>query len=487
MRESSAPMRRPKLIAAGVVLTSLAVALAILVRSASGPSTTQLLSGRDSINLLRKAVASTSSTELLATRWNARTVLASATEGDTPVQALQRFFDGVDPNELRDNPALAAAASADFFATVFPNRNDRPPQFDLAEAAEKAYRTRLESTENAEGQDADGWSNPFTFAFVATLEAPATKGVTAFPIVAILSGPSQPGGLSLRWSSDGTRLVRSSSDGPAQLWSVRSGKTVGRTSRSQTESSVAISPDGSSLAAIALTTEDSQDGRLLVRQVDDGTERVVTTTDAPLGVWWSPDGLSLAVRSRAAVSIFDAATLALRTRWPFPEGGLVDPPLAVAWSPDATRLVYTTNLAGAVVRDVSSGAIGAEFKGEKPPTQRTPSQPARIERVGSLAWAADGTRIVSVSDGDGVIVWDATTGEPLAVRHGDGYFDAQWVTDDRVLVKARFTNRRFEWNVADDAWTPALAGFDFDAMAVTSDGRFVATSTPYYVVIRKLR
>ena len=382
----------------GFVVVALAIAGVTVAVSNNDPSTKQLLTGSAGAKLVRKAAASEQSADMLATRWNARTILASAEDGDTPVQALRRFFAGIEPNDLLVNPALAAAASADFFATVFPDNDGRPPQLDLSIAAEDAWRTPIPPTTLLEKYDGEWWTNAFTFAFSDTLEAHRTSGVAAQPIVAVLSGPREPGGLA---------------------------------------------------------------------------------------VTWSPDGSAIAVRSKLAVTIFDAVNLAESQRWALQKEGLEDPPLSMAWSPDSTRVAYTDNLSGAMVRSVGTGEVVATFLGERPSVESTTTP--RIYMVRSLAWAADGQRIVSAGDGDGVIVWNAATGAPLAVYRGESAADAQWLTADRVLVKARFTERRSTWDIGRKAWTSTLPGFAFDEMAVSPDGQFVATSRPYFVVIRKLR
>lgn len=487
--ESSVGNLRVGLIALGFTLVSLVGAMIVLSRS-NGPSDEQLLTGREGAERVERAALSDRPSRVLATRWNARTILASAQEGDTPAEVLERFFGGLEPKDLFANPALAAAASADFFATVFPNSKSRPQQSKLANAAEGAYRGRVTGMETRPDRPSDPWMNAFVFSFADTLEAHDLSGVQRNPIVAIVSGTSEPGGPTLAWSKDGSILVRSAFEGPSQLWSFPSATTVGDTmswpTTEPSEVAAAISPDGANLAVIATGSGDSEAAQLRVRAAAGRSERVVATSDPPRGIAWSPDGANLAVRDSTAISVYDATTLEQRARWVLPEEGFVDPPLSIAWSPDATRLAYTTNLADAIVRDVATGAVVSTFVDEQPSALATADTP-RITRIGSLAWAADGKRIVSVADGDGVVVWDAASGAPLMIHHGEVGVDAQWLSDDRVLVKAKFSNRRFEWTVRAGGWTPTLPGFDFDTMAVSSDGQFVATARSYDVVIRKVR
>jgi WD40-like Beta Propeller Repeat len=468
--EPSPKARRVQLVVAGVLLGAFALGIVALVRSGSGPSDTELLTGRKGTELLRKAAASTQSTDMLATRWNGRTILAAAKDGDTPVQALERFFDGVDKNELATNPALAGAAAADFFASVFPEGNDRPAQAALANEAEAVCGSNVELSE----LEGTAWTGVFVSAFADTLQSSIVDGVIAKPVVGVLSGRRSLGGDDLVWSSDGRLLARSSNEGSAQVWSVATAAALNLpTATSASETSVSFSPDGTQLAVVVVD-DVNKPARLVLRSIADGTERSVATTDEPMRVWWSPDGVNLAVRSKTSITIVDAQTRMERERWTVDEGAQ-NPPLALAWSPDSTRVAYPTVLA-AEVRDIADGRLIAKFLGDLVPLE--PDK--RIEFAYSVDWAADGTRIVSAANG-GVVVWDARTGASLHANRTASPNDAQWLSGKRVLAGT------FVWDITNDTWTPTLPGSTVGIPSVSNDGRLVAVALPDYVVIRKLK
>ncbi len=158
--------------------------------------------------------------------------------------------------------------------------------------------------------------------------------------------------------------------------------------------------------------------------------------------------------------------------------------LSMSMSPNGSRVA-------AVVADADGSVTEARLV-VRSVRDTTEQQISLSDDPEVVAWSPDGSRLAVFSMSESVAVLETKTftetrspdSGRLAVVGND---DAVWLGADRVLAKETYKAGRVEWDPVSGVRTPVLAGFDFDAMAVSDDGTRVATVKPHYVVIRTLR
>ncbi len=253
------------------------------------------------------------------------------------------------------------------------------------------------------------------------------------------SGAEQP-----IFSNDGMRVTAIGALGtPEQrmvlVWDVATGGRVGALKHESRLSHIAVSPDEKWIAG------GDYDGNLFVWDATTGKKRwpsVREHTDKFDGLAFSPDGRLIATANvDKTLKVFDSTNG--RVLWKIASTN--DYFRKVMFSPDG-RWIATAGSNGeepAIIIDVSTGEIAAEFPGEghmiptfhpdghriatsnldgsitvwewdgKQPTEHW-SRPASQLHVWGLDFSADGERLASGDRGNGAKVWNVDTGEELA-------------------------------------------------------------------------
>ncbi|GAB4433049.1 MAG: hypothetical protein OHK0015_21370 [Chloroflexi bacterium OHK40] len=301
----------------------------------------------------------------------------------------------------------------------------------------------------------------------------------------------------LELSPDGTRVATASWDGTARLWDLGSGAQVMQLAgHTGLVIGVAFAPDGRSLATAGYDRTariwplSSGEGRFRTLEVGwtmalavspDG--RSFATGGAETHIWSYPDGALLRTLPYAANTLAyapDSAFLVIAgadgvlrrwdvaagvERWAMPLTFIN----SVALSPDASRIVIggpPDN--SAVLIDAATGAELARLRGQS-------------KVVGTVAFAADGSFLVTGSDDGGARVWSA---DGTAVRISMiGHTDRLWwlaVTPDSTrIVTASFDQTLRIWDARSGRELHQLVGHT-DAVvgvAVSPDGRYVLSGS----------
>jgi Tol biopolymer transport system component len=213
---------------------------------------------------------------------------------------------------------------------------------------------------------------PVTFDHTTVLE-PLTDG---------FSGDLDPS-----WSSDGTRLVFSSSrTGNRNIWTARAdvSQPAPLTSGPAIDERPAYSPDGQQVAFVS-----DRGGRrgIWIVNVDGGSPRLISAADVLDTISWSPDGRTLVYAAPGGtspglmtVSVADGTA----ARLPTPAGAF-----APAWSPSDDVIAYLEPHPGV-------GTYLRLVNHEGRPQQSKASDAPQQFSNGYLAWSPDGRRIAAV-------------------------------------------------------------------------------------------
>jgi len=276
---------------------------------------------------------------------------------------------------------------------------------------------------------------------------------------------------SLSWSPDGKQLVSGASDGFVRLWDVGTGGLTFLVSLSSPINTVSWSPDGQMLAFVASDN--------LVQVWDFQTRQNIATLagheSAVTDVAWSPDGHHL-----ASASHDNTARL-----WDVETGQniftLEDHELAVtsvAWSPDGHQLASASYDRTVRLWDAQTGQRLAILIGHK-------------FAVNSVAWSPGGARLATGScleldglsrcvKGEGRL-WDAKTGESLAVLngHASALLSVAWRPNLAQLASASSDGSVRLWDAETGESLKTLTGhtgFVYD-VAWSPDGRQLASAS----------
>ena len=194
---------------------------------------------------------------------------------------------------------------------------------------------------------------------------------------------------------------------------------------------MAYSPDGELVAAAG--SDDDGSGRLVLWTVDGDEVASLDTSGEVHRIAISPEGNRIATAGNGPVEVHDLVkgdTLEVSSG----EGG------TVAWSPDGSLLLGIGADGQPLVWDAETWAPVAELRGIAPARggvrprggddrahvagrdvrdavgpdpRRPPREAARGPHgaPGAVAWSPDGAVVYAVAADDGVLAWDASTGE----------------------------------------------------------------------------
>ncbi len=227
------------------------------------------------------------------------------------------------------------------------------------------------------------------------------------------------GGL-VAFSPDG-RALASGFVGNASvaLWDLarRSAVTIAEGHFGGASRSVALAPDGKTLAAVMGFDE--------VHLWDLGTATNTAILEGHTGrlnsVVFSPDGATLAsASSDRTVKLWDVATAAEITTLAAPDGSWIS---AVAFSPDGGSIASGDARGKVTLWDVVSGESTATYEGD-------------VQGIGSLAFSPDGTTLAAAAAG--LDMWDLATGASILARGvSDPIYGASFTPDGTALALAR--------------------------------------------------
>jgi WD40 repeat protein len=194
---------------------------------------------------------------------------------------------------------------------------------------------------------------------------------------------------------------------------------------------VAYSPDGELVAAAG--SGDDGTGRLVVWSVDGTEEASLDTAGEVHRIAFAPEGDRIATSGNGPVEVHDLVSGESR-QLPSGQGG------TVAWSADGARLLGPGADGQPSMWDAETWSLVAELRGarlheaafapegqtialtsvdETSVTLWDPTRGARRAKQleghtgppGAVAWAPDGAVVYAVAADDGVLAWDASTGE----------------------------------------------------------------------------
>lgn len=266
---------------------------------------------------------------------------------------------------------------------------------------------------------------------------------------------------SLAFSPDG-QIVRSiGDDGVSRAWDAASGAPVGQEWALSTPNGMAISPDGTLLAAkdrLTVTVQSAVDGALVGRPMTGHSASIHDIT-------FSSDGALLATAS------FDGVALV----WDIGTGQPLLPPLAghdgrvlaVAFSPDASLLATGGTDAKVILWDVATGQpVGEPLAGHS-------------NWVRTLAWTPDGSRLISGDAVGKVVVWDVSAVQRLA-GHDNTVRGLAWSPDGHTLASGSFDQTVRLWDIAGGQQRyPPLTGHGNSVIniAASPDGSYLVSGS----------
>jgi WD40 repeat protein len=262
-------------------------------------------------------------------------------------------------------------------------------------------------------------------------------------------------------------VIAGSNDGRVGTWEARSGKPLhGWEGAQRGPISVAVSPDGTTLAVAGVNTG--------VRQRDVAginAERPLeeATGDAVLALGWSPAGKLLAVAHRGgAVRLWDPVTGQAQRELRYPGGAH-----ALAFSPEGGKGGVTPPLLAAAGNGrviVWNADTGQEVR------QIDTQQPAAC-----LAFSPDGKLLAGGMYDSNVRLWDPETAREVRalVGHSSAVYALAFTPDGRGLVTGGFDRTVRLWETASglpiQVWKGHLG--PVTAVAVTPDGRTVLSGS----------
>jgi WD40 repeat protein len=270
------------------------------------------------------------------------------------------------------------------------------------------------------------------------------------------------------FSRDSKRLATAGRDGMARVWDVATGRQVVALKQGSVVRGLAFSGDGARLAVSAEAA--------LTQVWDVGTTEVVARFrhhPGALDVAWSPDDKRLATGgSEGTARVWDVAG---GTEVAVCRGHITFSVQSVAFSADGKRIV-TASRGDQIARvwDAGSGAEVLTLKGHS-------------HSVRKVAWSRDGTRIATAGelvDDNTVRIWDAQTGREVKILRGHTgpVTGVAFRPDGRRVVSSSFDGTVRVWDTADGTDLTSHTA-PIQAVALGPDGRTLAAAQGKSVVL----
>jgi WD40 repeat protein len=263
------------------------------------------------------------------------------------------------------------------------------------------------------------------------------------------------GGVSAHaWSSDGARLATAGADGAVRLWDTDGGGVA--TMSGHTGAVVELAWAGSA----KLLASAGADKTVRIWDGETGAIRWTLTghTAEILALAWTADGTKLASASKDGTArIWD------------PRSGAV---LAVLRHPQ-TSMVHTSDAEGAMTMEEYMQRAGSQGM---PMFAAIDDQSNVVETV---AWSADGARVVTGSRDNLARLWNAADGAQIAILkgHTDAVVTAVWSHEDKAVTTGGRDGRVNIWKGETGERLATLEhGGDVDHVAWRHDGGCLATA-----------
>ena len=235
--------------------------------------------------------------------------------------------------------------------------------------------------------------------------------------------------LRAEFSTNGRRIVTCSRDGTARTWDANTGLPVSSPMRHEGAVSRAVfSPDGTLVVSVSRDSAariwDAETGELL--------DRPMTHANPVRHASFSPDGKQIVTTSDdKSARIWNSVTGELVTTLDGHSSGVT----YAAFSPDSQRVATASEDDTATIWDLKSGKrIGSPLK--------------HTNDVNRVKFSPDGSRVVTASDDGTAQIWNANTGEPIGPRliHEDVIYDAEFSADGRWVITSSRDNTARIWD-----------------------------------------
>ena len=263
----------------------------------------------------------------------------------------------------------------------------------------------------------------------------------------------------VKWNSDGSRLVSSHGNNIAYVWELETGKAFREIAHISPVQYASWSSDDSRVVTV------TSDGVIHIWDSQSGEElQQLQANSYPLrSVDWSPDGTQLLTSGDDGVTrIWETGTL--EQRHPMEHSSMVS---SASWSPDGYRIATTAGWT-AFVWDTDNGVRLNELEGH-------------FGHVTSAMWSPNGERIVTSSFDGTTRVWDTQNGKEILKLEGHANVvnSVVWSHDGDYFVTAGQDRTARIWDAESDEEIQILQGHSREVLSTAwspGDDYIITTS-----------